>query len=262
MKRSAQLLTSLYGRLLALYPRRYRGEYGDEIRAVFGMLALLVILFLAGLFKGFPRWSLPTMGFLFALLLFIILNQWSAMLPILIPIKPWYPVWLRQLIYYVRMKADVLRAALFILVTVAALVRLTPFYKHLKQDWTRLSFTLYGAALFILILIFDDYQKEEPYVLIASIFLAAGAFAYLKCGPSSQRVLALFAGLTLAMAVTALGKAILVLSPNWPWPDHQPPWQREVISTVYFWVFLLLVIFVPALFMRLLLFSRKVLSYH
>jgi hypothetical protein len=99
-------------------------------------------------------------------------------------------------------------------------------------------------------------------VLIASIFLAAGAFAYLKCGPSSQRVLALFAGLTLAMAVTALGKAILVLSPNWPWPDHQPPWQREVISTVYFWVFLLLVIFVPALFMRLLLFSRKVLSYH
>lgn len=39
MKRSAQFLTSLYGRLLALYPHRYRGEYGDELRTVFSIAA-------------------------------------------------------------------------------------------------------------------------------------------------------------------------------------------------------------------------------
>ena len=39
MKRYAQLLTSLYARLLALYPRRYRGEYGDELQTVFGSAA-------------------------------------------------------------------------------------------------------------------------------------------------------------------------------------------------------------------------------
>lgn len=357
MKRSAQLLTSLYSWLLALYPRRYRGEYGDELRAVFsiaageaaenglasllhfalhelrdlppaalrqhmmegkrsktgddlgellafkpiswreitlaaapflyfglvfymltngllvdgprwirdvaafGMLALLVVLFLAGLLKGFPRWSLPSLGLLFAILLFIIVTQWSAMLPILIPVKSWYPVWLRQFIAFIRLKANVLRAGLFILVTAAALIRLTPFYKHLKQDWTRLSFTLYGVALFILVLIFDDFQNEEPYVLIASLFLAAGAFVYLKCERPWQGLLALFASLTLAMVVVALGKTILVLSPNWPWPLHRPPWKRELVSTIYSWLFLLMVIFVPALFLRLTLLSRKRLNY-
>jgi hypothetical protein len=357
MKRYARLLTSFYVWLLVLYPRRYRREYGDELRSVFGraaeeaaedgpisllrfclhelrdlppaalrqhmkekrrskavddtgellvfksaswreislaaapflyfglifysltnglladgprwiydgatfgMLALVVALFLAGLFKGLPRWSLPTMGLIFAILLILILTQWSASFPIFIRIKPWHPVWLRQLIYQFRMKADLLRVAIIILVSVAALTRFTPFFDHLKRDWTRLSFTLYGTALLGLAFTFDDYQKEEPYVLAASVFLAAGAFVYLKCGRSWQRLWALFTGLTLAMAVTALGKAILFSRPDWPWPRNLFTWQSEVMNTIYFWVFLLLVIFVPAFFLRLVLFSRKRLSY-
>ena len=39
MKYCAKFLTSLYGRLLTLYPRRYRGEYGDELRTVFRIAA-------------------------------------------------------------------------------------------------------------------------------------------------------------------------------------------------------------------------------
>ncbi len=173
MKYCAQFLTSLYGRLLALYPRRYRGEYGDELRTVFsiaageaaedglpsllsfglhelrdllaaalyqhmkerkrlkvgddtgellafrpanwreislaaapflyfglifysltngllvdgprwiregaalGMLALMVGLVLVGLYKGFPHWSLPTIGLLFVPALFMRLLLFS-----------------------------------------------------------------------------------------------------------------------------------------------------------------------------------------
>jgi len=38
MKRSVQILMRLYTRLLNLYPRQYRAEYGEELQAVFSLL--------------------------------------------------------------------------------------------------------------------------------------------------------------------------------------------------------------------------------
>jgi len=39
MNQSTQILVRMYARLLSLYPQQYRAEYGEELQAVFGLVA-------------------------------------------------------------------------------------------------------------------------------------------------------------------------------------------------------------------------------
>ena len=38
MKRCAQILVRIYARLLSLYPRQYRADYGEELQTVFSLV--------------------------------------------------------------------------------------------------------------------------------------------------------------------------------------------------------------------------------
>jgi hypothetical protein len=131
-------------------------------------------------------------------------------------------------------------------ILIAAVWRpLRPFYRSIRDDWTLLSFGLYGAALVGLLLTFDDYPYDEPYTIVASLILAAGAWIYLRNTRSWRRFLALFTGLTLSMAVAATGKGIIYTT---SWPGLRLfTWQTEVASTVIFWGWLVVVILTPAL---------------
>jgi hypothetical protein len=136
-------------------------------------------------------------------------------------------------------------AALAVLIA-AAWRPLRPFYLRIREDWTLRSFGLYGAVLMVIALTFDGYSNEEPYVIAALLALAAGAWIYLHSIRPWQRSLALFAGLTLAMAVAATGKGILYSSPDWPYP-RTFTWQTEVLCTVFGWVWLAIIILSPSL---------------
>ena len=46
---------------------------------------------------------------------------------------------------------------------------------RIRQDWTQLSFILYGVALWTLFLAFEEYRYDEPYQLVSALLLAAGA---------------------------------------------------------------------------------------
>lgn len=138
----------------------------------------------------------------------------------------------------------------FAVLVAAACRPLRPFYRRLRDDWTLLSFSLYGASVVAVYIAFEDYPHphKQLYIFAASLILVAGAWVYLRSAHLWQRALALFAGMTLAMAVAATGKAILYANPLlWPPEARGFTWQSEVLCTVFLWGWLVAVVMAPAL---------------
>ncbi len=214
---------------------------------VFGQLALILLVITLGFFKGLPRWFLPSTGILLTFCVFLLNSAWllNRVLPLFINGRsPWI---LKIMAFGLSMWGGLLVATTVIVLIAAVWPPLRPFYERVKADWTLLSFCLYGASLVALLLTFDDYINEEPYVLLAAATLAVGGWGYLRSQRPWSRLLALSMGLTVAMAITAAGKAILFTSPAWPYPRYNFTWQSEVMSTVALWGWLMVLILAPAI---------------
>lgn len=221
-----------------------------DVVIALSMLGLLLSLFGIGVIKGFPRWFLPYIGLPLPLFCAYIFLDLVSNPPYKIQIVSTAPWLLREFVYQGQIWLGLLVAGLFLVLTAWILPPLRPFYWRLRRDWTLLSFILYGAALFALVLTFDDYVNEEPYKIASMLLLAGGGWLYLRSAYSWQRFLALFTGLTLAMIVAAVGKAILYSSPNWPYPRHFT-WYTESMGTVIMGGWLVVAIFSPALLLLL-----------
>lgn len=214
-----------------------------------GLLLVVLALFVTGALKRFPRWSLPAAGFVLAFLAYVSRAGWMEQQ------LPWLNrSWLTTLIgYQMHIWILLLLTVLAVLLLAKVWRPLRSFYARVYQDWTLLSFELYGATLLALFFTFDDYLHEEIFVAVASVFLAAGAMAYLYCNRPATRTLALFAGFTLAMLVAAIGKGYLAATLAWPYPGWSTNWQTEVLTTVFTWGGLSAIIFSPVLLKRWLL---------
>jgi hypothetical protein len=141
-----------------------------------------------------------------------------------------------------------------IVLMAATLPPLRPFYFRIRDDWTPVSFGLYGATVLAVNMAFEDYPHphKQLYIVVASLILVAGAWVYMRSAHLWQRSLALVAGITLAMAVAATGKAILYANAQlWPRVARGFTWQSEVLFTVIFWGWLVAMLMAPAL-LRLL----------
>ena len=214
---------------------------------VFGQLALILLLIILGFFKALPRWVLPAVGILLTFCIFLLNSAWllNRVLPLFVDVtSPWI---LKIMAFGLSMWGSLLIVSGLILLLAAIWSPLRPFYERIRTDWTLLSFCLYGASLEALLLTFDDYVNEEPYVLLAAAVLAIGGWGYLRSRRPWSRPLALLAGLTVAMAISATGKAIIFSSPAWPYPRYDFTWQSEVMSTVALWGWLMLLILAPAI---------------
>jgi hypothetical protein len=124
---------------------------------------------------------------------------------------------------------------------------LRPIYWRIRQDWTLVSFGLYGSALPALIVSFDDYRRAEPYMLAAVILLAVGGWLYLRSERPWQRILSLIGGLTLSMAVGAAGRAILFGHADYDFPVLYYTPQTEALSTAIMGAWLAIALLIPAL---------------
>jgi hypothetical protein len=137
-----------------------------------------------------------------------------------------------------------------------SLLRLLPhthsLWQRIREDWTQLSFFLYGGLVVHVPLIFDEYQHDEPWMVAAWASLAVGAWLYLRSREQHQRTLSLLGGATVAMWIVAVGKWYLVPLQNWTvWFERYPPETErwfEAGRTVADWFCLVVAILVPALF--------------
>jgi hypothetical protein len=193
-------------------------------------------LFLLGSAKGLPRWFMPYLGLplLFvAILLFNILVEMRM------------DVWWHRLSGFLSGSNFggflwmVLILLVFLLLVMLRLVpRFHPFYQRLRDDWTLLSFLLYGAAPLALWLTFEGYVNEEPFVLLSLFMLALGGWFYLRNDEPLKRFVSLQIGLALSMLTVTVGKFILYFSPYWLWSRHDFALRWAVEETLITWVWL------------------------
>ena len=198
------------------------------------LLVVLGILCLIGLAKGMPRWSLPYLGFALTILS---VSGFSALLDF------------RPLHLYDRLSplGDSmfeggwwfgLLVAMILLVTVT---RTLPAFQRFRNDWTLLCFIPYGGVPFALILTFDEYTGDEPFMFFAFLVLASGTWLYLHNKHEWKRFGALFGAMTLAMFIAAAGKAILLPTQDWLFFVDPASWKTEAMYTIRTWLWLALI---------------------
>lgn len=233
------------------------------------LLGAPLLMFALGLLKGLPRWFLPYTGVIGVPLSWALTTRGTIMgintrggvvgsllswadrhlFALLRPSAsdPWI---VRAVFGGAELWLVLLGMAAFAVLIAAACRPLRPFYWRLRDDWTLLSFGLYGAMVMAVNMAFEDYPHphRQLYIFVALLILVAGAWVYLRSVHLWQRALALFAAITLSMAVVATGKAILYANPLlWPREARGFTWQSEVLCTVFLWGWLVAVVMAPAL---------------
>ena len=138
----------------------------------------------------------------------------------------------------------------FLLLVISRLVpRFHPFQQRLRDDWTLLSFLLYGTAPLALWLTFDDYVNEEPFAILSLFLLALGGWFYLRNEEPLKRFMSLHIGLALSMLTATVGKAVLFIG-SW-FQVFDSKWKEELVSTLMTWVWLALIMSLPLALNRL-----------
>ena len=198
------------------------------------LLVVLGILLLIGLVKGLPRWSLPYLGFALTILS---VSGFSALLDI------------RSLHLYDRLAplGDVMFEGgwwfglLLVMTLLVAATRTLSAFQRFRNDWTLLCFIPYGGVPFALMITFDAYTGDEPFMFFAFLVLVVGAWLYLHNKHEWKRFGALFGAMTLAIFIAAAGKAILLPTQDWLYPVDPALWKTEAMYTVRTWIWLALI---------------------
>jgi hypothetical protein len=162
--------------------------------------SMLLIALLISVIKSFPRWSFPYWGFTL-LVTFYLLNftgtmfgdqfrgSWLVWLPILTVIVMGL-LWMR---------------------------RLQPIYSlfhSIWQDWTLLSFAVYGALPLLFMAAYDEVHQSQPFQILIMLILAAGALFYMR----SREIWPRFACL---LTDFSLGWIILMVHQSIYWNGRQ-----------------------------------------
>jgi hypothetical protein len=227
VKPHLQFLHGLYGLLLQLYPKAYRDEYGEELQ--FG--------------KGAPRWFMPYLGLPLPIISLLAFNtlvnpEWRGF-PFL-ERSSWF---VRQFVHQGLLWVGLLLAILLIYLLTRSIPRLRQFHQRLRTDWTLLCFLLYGAAPLVIVISFESFKNEDPYLLLSFLALALGSWFYLRNGTPWKKFWSLFGGLTLAMAIAVIGQTLLYDS---SFPFTQFPRWTTTLSTVIMWIWMILFMFISA----------------
>jgi hypothetical protein len=222
------------------------------------LLGTVIAPFIFAVVRRFPHWSPPYLGILLIILVWFGLfwKLWGWIYPAVIGWFGSMGTWSMP----VRILVQGMQAALiwllmlFCALILVSLLRLwphtRPLWQHIRQDWTQLSFILYGGLILHVILIFDEYQGDQPWLIAAWICLGLGAWLYLRSKQHKARLIILLCGATLAMWIVALGKWMLVPHQNWEvWFQRFPPESErwfESLRTLADWFCLFIAMLLPA----------------
>ncbi len=173
---------------------------------------LLTVLCFLGVYRGFPRWSLPYFGMALSAISFVFIFQWAADLVAPSIISHLGPAAHNEGTHLLLQAfwAGLMWLSLFVLAFVvfgvmALFRRFRSLLWRIRRDWTLVSYILYAGAMFMLALAFNQYRYEKPYAVASTFCLMTGAWLYLRSSKRWKRTLSLLVGLTLAMWTAAVG---------------------------------------------------------
>lgn len=213
------------------------------------LFTLLMWFFVGGLLvlgfkQGAPRWFMPYLGLPLPIISLLAFNtlvnpEWRGF-PFLYA-SSWF---VKQFAFHgVFWAVGLFLSILLIFLLTRFIPRLRPFHKRLQADWTLLSFLLYGAAPFVIVLSFEEFKREEPYLLLSFLTLALFGWLYLRSTTPWLKFWSLLGGLTLAMSVAVLGQTLLYES-SFPFTTYAR-WTTT-LSTVIMWMWMVLFMFASA----------------
>ena len=232
------LLLGILPVLVSWINRYTRIPYLVEVVFAVFLIGSTVSLFVLGFLGKVPRWFLPYLGLPLPILCILIFNGW------IVPDgKGFDAPWLIQQFIGAGLIWGTLILLAMLLILISVLVRkFRPFYQRLRDDWTLLSFLLYGSIPFIVIVGFEGYKNNEIYLVVVFLMLAMGGWLYLMNKNPWKKFLFLFGGLTLSMLVTALGQSVLY---EISFPNSTFPWWTIPTGTVVTWIWLALIMLLP-----------------
>ena len=220
------------------------------------LLALLVFVWIAGIVRDFPVWALPGMGIiLFFVSIFLHLS--AQLLIILAVLRPVYGIsgWPAGLSLAENIGLMLLVQLMFLLIlaaVVAGLLRIAPgLFGKVREDWTILSFLLYGIGILPILLWSDEYLGVEWYQTISLLVMAVGAGLYLIVSKRWQRALALVLPAAISQIVMSIGLYRLIPAQPWANPADTSFTIWEAIQPTLFLAPLPIVLLLAALAPRL-----------
>jgi hypothetical protein len=149
----------------------------------FLLLNCLVVLvgFVLGVFKKFPRWAYPYVFFT----------------PFVLSVAAMYA----NFVYGWNIG---MRNSFFLILVVILLILWLPgfrsFYKNIAKDWTLLSYGLFGFVLYLLSnLDFSETPRLTPMVLVPSLLTLFAALVHLRIRSTVVRMAALVGGTTVGL---------------------------------------------------------------
>jgi len=165
-----------------------------------GALVLAMVVGILGLaiyggLHGLPTWSLPAWSIpFFAAAMLSIQSAYGLF--------GWPSAQSERIL--VMMARSLFSYTGMIVLGLALLLLVRPFYRRVQQDWTLLAFLFFcGFALFTIF--FDPYVGLEIYETGAFVLMGLGALAFLLAPSKWQRFTVLCAALALAIGLVAWG---------------------------------------------------------
>jgi hypothetical protein len=195
------------------------GNILDTIIIIMLFIMLLLILGTAvlGGFKGLPTWSLPALGIPLFIAGFFLMPlgfniPWPADLPSKVAV---------QII-----RGTILPAS-FALMSVILMLLFTSFSKRIQQDWSILTFLLFGSLTLHLVLN-DPYRGLAPYEAGGFLIMGAGAYLFLIVPKRWQRLGVLLLAVLLAFALQAVG--VYTIYPDQTFASNQDGRMWETVQ--------------------------------
>jgi hypothetical protein len=197
--------------------------FGNNFWAIpiLGLLAVAVVAVIAGFINGLPRWALSSLGLVISIVNLFTFNNllnWAT------PIFDWLRHFLwtdsipARMLYVVIIEVFNLMPTFIFLVMLALLSCILPvlssFRQRLRQDWTLLPFLLYSTRL-LAPFYADTYRGLEPYQLVFTLVIAAGAWFYLRTSRLLNRMALLLVATLLSGLVLAFGIYLIYPVQTW-----------------------------------------------
>jgi hypothetical protein len=230
-----------------------------QTSASFGMpatLLFLIVMIVIGWLGGFPLWSLPYVGLVLAIAGYLVLFQWVASLVSPALISSFTPgVWDRSTYLLLEVVSNgmvwlmLFCLTLMVVALLAVFNRFQPLLARVRQDWTLLSYILYGESFFALFLLFENHRYEPNYAIAGLFCLLAGVWFYLHSSAQWKRLLALLGCLTLAVGIAVLANR--QLAPGLDWAASGTLRVSNVGRLLLSWIWMVLALLLPGLLSRL-----------